>query len=76
MNSSDTDRTLMSAELFLAGMFPPSEEEMWNHENLHWQPIPVHTVPSSCDNVSTCDYQYYCNCNRNSKKKKLSLPPI
>lgn len=52
MNSSHTDRTLMSGELFLAGMFPPSDEELWSDDHLRWQPIPVHTIPTSCDNVS------------------------
>ena len=52
VNSSDSDRTLMSAEAFLAGLFPPSDEELWNSENLRWQPIPVHTLPKPLDNVN------------------------
>lgn len=51
VNSSDVDRTLMSAELFLAGMFPPDVEEMWTNE-IRWQPIPVHTLPKTADNVN------------------------
>lgn len=51
VNSSDIDRCLMSAELVLAGLFPPSKEEMWNNLNLKWQPIPVHTIPNEYDNV-------------------------
>lgn len=38
----------MSAEANLAGFFPPAADQMWN-ENLHWQPIPVHTIPSGSD---------------------------
>uniref|UniRef100_A0A8C8ACA5 Lysosomal acid phosphatase n=1 Tax=Otus sunia TaxID=257818 RepID=A0A8C8ACA5_9STRI len=44
--STDCDRTLMSAEANLAGLYPPEGQEMFN-PNISWQPIPVHTVPES-----------------------------
>ncbi|XKL68273.1 hypothetical protein PGB90_003764 [Kerria lacca] len=61
--SSDVDRTLMSGELVLAGAYPPTKEEMWSDDDLIWQPIALHTVPSSYDNKigssAICDrYQY------------------
>lgn len=40
----------MSAQANLAGLFPPTNEEMW-HNNIPWQPIPVHTVPRQLDTV-------------------------
>lgn len=48
--SSALDRTRMSAELVLAGLFPPVGEQIWN-SNLLWQPIPVNYVARKQDNV-------------------------
>uniref|UniRef100_A0A672SQD7 Lysosomal acid phosphatase n=1 Tax=Sinocyclocheilus grahami TaxID=75366 RepID=A0A672SQD7_SINGR len=45
IRSTDVDRTLMSAEVNLAGMFPPNGSEVFNPD-MKWQPIPVHTVPA------------------------------
>ncbi|RZC35301.1 venom acid phosphatase Acph-1, partial [Asbolus verrucosus] len=40
VRSTDVTRTKMSAQLVLAGLFPPSKIQRWNEE-LMWQPIPV-----------------------------------
>lgn len=50
MRSTDFDRTLMSAEANLAGLFPPNGMQRFN-PNISWQPIPVHTVPIAEDRV-------------------------
>lgn len=50
VESSYADRCLMSAECILSALFPPKGEQIWN-KNLLWQPIPVHYLPRSQDNV-------------------------
>lgn len=51
VQSSDVDRTIMSAEAFLAGMYTPkTQTDIWN-THLPWQPIPVHTVPVDYDHL-------------------------
>lgn len=50
VNSSDYDRTHMSAQCLVAGWFPPSGDELWNEE-LIWQPVPIHSVPTNNDKV-------------------------
>lgn len=46
----DSDRSIASALLTLAGLFPPNGNQIWN-EHINWQPIPVHTTPMALDHV-------------------------
>lgn len=50
IQSSDTDRCVMSAAVNLASMFPPKDDQMWKNGFI-WQPIPIHTIPEALDNV-------------------------
>uniref|UniRef100_A0A8C0MGY5 acid phosphatase n=1 Tax=Canis lupus familiaris TaxID=9615 RepID=A0A8C0MGY5_CANLF len=50
IQSTDVDRTLMSAMTNLAGLFPPEGISIWN-PSLPWQPIPVHTLSLSEDRL-------------------------
>lgn len=50
VRSTDVDRTLMSAESNLAGLYPPVGADQWDPA-IAWQPIPVHTVPEELDEV-------------------------
>lgn len=38
----------MSAEAVLAGLFPPTNDQLWSNE-IMWQPIPIHTKPVAID---------------------------
>ncbi|CAI9175915.1 unnamed protein product [Rangifer tarandus platyrhynchus] len=60
VRSTDIDRTLMSAMTNLAALFPPEGISIWN-PSLPWQPIPVHTVPVSEDQLL---YLPFRNCPR------------
>lgn len=50
VQSTDSDRALMSAGSLLAGLFPPTNDQKWN-ENIDWQPIPIHTIPRDMDYI-------------------------
>lgn len=52
MDSSDANRTVMSAELVLAGFYSSKKRDRWNNEELRWEPVPVHSISESVDNVS------------------------
>lgn len=62
VRATDVDRTLMSAESNLAGLYPPKAKQIWN-QNIPWQPIPIHTTAEKNDNLlamsKRCDrYDY------------------
>ena len=47
--STDYDRTLMTVQCLLTGLFPANITD-WPLD--HWQPIPIHTQPNDIDQVS------------------------
>lgn len=59
ITSSDTARTIESAEICLAGLYPPISNDIWNEELL-WQPIPVHTVPAKKDSLTIGPMVFHC----------------
>jgi len=50
IQSSNLDRTIMSAQANLAGMYPPESQQQWN-PRLNWQPIPIHSIPTQYDHI-------------------------
>ncbi|CAL8096145.1 unnamed protein product [Orchesella dallaii] len=48
--SSDTDRTIMSALVALAGMYPTNNESNWDN-TINWQPVPIRTLFPEDDNL-------------------------
>ncbi|XP_033162482.1 prostatic acid phosphatase isoform X1 [Drosophila mauritiana] len=50
VQSTDVDRTLMSAQSNLAGLYEPQGEDIWNTD-INWQPIPIHTSPERVDSI-------------------------
>lgn len=70
VRATDVDRTLMSALSNLAGLYPPEGKDVWD-SSIAWQPIPVHTMPESQDNVlagkKSCPaYEYAYSAMKNS----------
>jgi len=49
--SSDLDRTIITAQICLAGMFPAENGTAWNPD-LNWQPVPLRTIATEHDNVN------------------------
>ncbi|KAF7406002.1 hypothetical protein HZH68_005371 [Vespula germanica] len=72
IQSTNTDRTLMSAEANLAGLYPPKRNQIWN--TINWMPIPVHTIPESEDNVLSG--KKYCQRYNFELDKVLKSPEI
>lgn len=65
----DFDRTIMSAQLVMGGMFPPQGNQIWNTD-LNWQPIPVHVIQTpQCDRYDAMLNEYM---NSTEYKTKLS----
>jgi prostatic aicd phosphatase len=50
--STNKDRTKASLQLVLAGLFPPSPQEVWNPE-LKWLPFPTYYNHAKFDFLST-----------------------
>ncbi|RZF41879.1 hypothetical protein LSTR_LSTR005341 [Laodelphax striatellus] len=73
IQSTDVDRTLMSASSVLAGLYPPFGNEIWNNR-IHWQPIPIHTIPELMDEVLAMKKP--CPKYKEEFAKVISSPPV
>ncbi|XP_046356224.2 prostatic acid phosphatase-like isoform X1 [Haliotis rufescens] len=70
VQSTDIDRTLMSAYCVLTGLYPPEGSQVWNG-TLPWQPIPVHTVPRSEDYL-----HLHCPAYEKAYEEMMKSPPV
>nr|CAB3219784.1 prostatic acid phosphatase-like [Phallusia mammillata] len=68
VRSTDVDRTLMSAQCNMAGLYPPQGYELWNQSYTNWQPFPVHTVPSENDQLLHMNPSMYPEYNKIMQK--------
>lgn len=73
--SSKIDRTIMSAEAFLAGIYLPERPTDFFKTHLPWHPFPVHTTPTKLDNLihanTKCDaWQRHFDAVMNSNEVK------
>ncbi len=75
IQSSDVDRTLMSAESNLAGLYEPEGEQIWTSE-LRWQPIPVHTRPVDTDYLTAGGVPSSCSSYQKAYAKYLQSPDV
>lgn len=70
--SSDFERTKVSLQLVLAGLFPPTSVQQWN-SHLNWQPIPTSYTPRVDDNLILTDE---CPQYLNEYNRVLTLPEV
>ncbi|XP_039291952.1 prostatic acid phosphatase-like [Nilaparvata lugens] len=73
IQSTDVDRTLMSAASVLAGLYPPTTGHKWN-DRIDWQPIPIHTIPVEMDEVLAMKKP--CPRYKAEFDKMLKSPPV
>lgn len=70
IRSSDSDRCIMSAQALLAGLYPPTTDQIFV-SNLKWRPIPVHTVPRNMDKVYLIVLIIYVNKTKCKRKEGI-----
>uniref|UniRef100_A0A1B6KMW6 acid phosphatase n=1 Tax=Graphocephala atropunctata TaxID=36148 RepID=A0A1B6KMW6_9HEMI len=75
IQSTDVDRTLMSAQCAMAGLYHPAPRGSW-HPALAWQPVPVHTVPMQADYLLGASSTYPCPAFKSELQRASSLPEV
>lgn len=71
--SSEIERTINSAALVLAALFPPKNDQIWN-KHLLWQPIPVYAIPKHMDSLIVAEKQ--CDRYQNLIKEFEKTPEV
>lgn len=52
--SSPTERSLMSGQCFLAGLYPPRGFQVWD-KDVFWQPVPLYSTSPDHAHVSNLE---------------------
>lgn len=60
VQSTDIDRTHMSAQAFIYGLYTANGRQVW-HKNVNWQPIPIHPSDSRIVYISSYSCPAYTN---------------
>ncbi|XP_014483412.1 PREDICTED: lysosomal acid phosphatase-like isoform X2 [Dinoponera quadriceps] len=66
--SASEERSIMSAQTLLAGLFSPSHEDIFT-PNLKWTPIPVYTIPKEIDKLEEALKQAFLKEEKRSSAK-------
>ncbi|XP_046670606.1 testicular acid phosphatase homolog isoform X2 [Homalodisca vitripennis] len=69
--STAFERTIQSAQLFLAGLFPPRDFQVWN-KTLLWQPIPVFHSSVDYQEMANVSQTKWCPKFRVAKEKAIA----
>lgn len=72
-SSSDFDRTKMTLQLVLAGLYPPDSHQKWK-EDLNWQPVSTNYIDRKKDHIF--QRRHICQGYLNEREKILKSPKI
>ncbi|XP_033229017.1 venom acid phosphatase Acph-1-like [Belonocnema kinseyi] len=70
--STNYERTILSLQLVLAGLYPPNNDQVWN-PSLNWQPIPTYYEPETKDILLST---ILCSRFQEQRAKIMQIPEV